>query len=65
MAILFAVMATMVILRNLALFGPEFVAEFFVNNELTNEKVSLVMFGIAGVLFAIGVSKSKQLYREG
>ena len=64
MAILFAVMAIIVMLRDLALFGPEFFVEFVVNNELTNEKISLVMFGIAGVIFAIGVSKSKQLYRE-
>ena len=39
MAILFAVMAIIVMLRDLALFGPEFFAEFVVNNELTNEKV--------------------------
>jgi hypothetical protein len=65
MAVLFAVMAVIVILRDLALFGPEFVAEFFVSKELTNEKVSLVMFGIAGILFAIGLKKSEKLYREG
>lgn len=65
MAVLFAVMAVIVILRDLALFGPEFVYEFFVNEELTNEKISLIMFGIAGILFAIGIKKSAQLYREG
>ncbi len=65
MATLFAVMAVIVILRDLALFGPEFVAEFVVNKELTNEKVSLFMLGIAGILFAIGIKKSEQLYREG
>jgi hypothetical protein len=65
MAILFAVMAVIVLLRDLALFGPEFVAEFIMNGEITNEKISLLMFGIAGILFAVGFKKSEQLYREG
>ena len=65
MAILFAVMAAIVILRDIALFSPEFVSEYFVNREINNEKISLVMFGIAGILFAIGLKKSEQLYREG
>lgn len=65
MAILFAVMAAIVILRDVALFGVEFVAEDFVSDRLTNEKISLVMFGIAGILFAVGIKKSEQLYREG
>jgi hypothetical protein len=65
MAILFAVMAIIVILRDVALFGVEFVAEFFSNEEINNEKISLVMFVIAGILFAIGFKKSKELYREG
>ncbi|MFQ5941778.1 MAG: hypothetical protein ACE5KA_08800 [Nitrososphaerales archaeon] len=65
MAVLFAVMAVIVILRDLALFGPDFVAQFFVNQEITNEKVSLVMFSLSGILFAIGLKKSKELYRRG
>jgi len=65
MAILFAVMAIIVILRDIALFSVEFVAEFFTNEEINNEKISLVMFVIAGILFAIGFKKSEELYREG
>ena len=65
MAILFAVMAVIVILRDLALFGPAFVSQFFVDEEINNEKISLVMFGIAAILFGIGLKKSGELYRAG
>ena len=63
MAVLFAVMATIVLLRELALWGLDFVAWDFVNNEITNEKFVIVMFGIATVLFAFGVKKSEEFYR--
>ena len=63
MAVLFAVMAAIVVLRELALWGPEFVADDFVNDRITNEKIVLVMFGIAGVLFAFGVKKGEEFYR--
>ncbi len=63
MAVLFAVMAAIVLLRELALWGPEFVADDFANNQITNEKFVLVMFGIAAVLFAFGIKKSEEFYR--
>ncbi len=63
MAVLFAIMAAIVILRDVALFGPEFVADFFVNGRINNEKISLVMFGIAAVLFAFGMRKTEEFYR--
>ena len=63
MAVLFAVMAVIVVLRELALWGPEFVADDFVNDRITNEKIVLVMFGIAAVLFAFGVKKGEEFYR--
>ena len=63
MAILFAVMAAIVVLRDLALLGPEFVADRFVNNEITNEKIVLAMLGIAAVLFAFGIRNSEEFYR--
>jgi hypothetical protein len=65
MAILFAVMATIVILRDIALFSAEFVSEYFVNKEINNEKISIIMFGIAAILFAIGLKRSEQIYSEG
>ena len=63
MAVLFVVMAVIVVLRDIALFGPEFVADFFVNDKITNEKIVLVMFGIAAVLFAFGIRKTEEFYR--
>ncbi len=63
MAVLFAVMATIVILRDIALFGPDFVGDFFMNGKINSEKVSLVMFGIAAFLFAVGVRKTHEFYR--
>jgi hypothetical protein len=62
MAIMFAVTATIVVLREVALWGPEFVLDDFMNSNVTNEKISLVMFGIAAALFAVGIRKS-EFYR--
>ena len=39
MGVLFIIMALIVIGRNLILWGPEFVLDFFLNSEITNEKV--------------------------
>jgi len=61
-AILFVVMAVIVVLREIALWGPEFVADDFVNERITNEKIVLVMFCIAAVLFAVGIKKGEELH---
>ena len=63
MAIMFAVMAVIIVLRDIALFGPELVANFFVNGRITNEKIVIVMLGIAAVLFAFGIRKTEEFYR--
>lgn len=65
MAVLFAVMAVIVILRDMALFGLEVVSESFINDKINNAKISLAMLTVAGILFAVGVKKSEQFYREG
>ena len=48
MGILFIVMALIVLIRNLLIWGPEFVLDFFVSDEVTNEKIStgMLVFGI-------------------
>jgi hypothetical protein len=51
MAVLFAIVATIILLRNIALWGIEFVLDFMINNELTNEKFVLAMYGISIILF--------------
>ncbi len=50
-------MAAIVIVRQLILWGPEFVLDFIINGEITNEKVSLAMIGFG--LFMIGFGAKK------
>jgi len=45
MGVLFSVMAGIVLIRQLLIWGPEFVGDFLSNGEITNEKVSMTMFG--------------------
>ena len=48
MGVLFIVMALIVLTRNLLIWGPEFVLDFFLSVEVTNEKISagMLVFGI-------------------
>jgi len=50
MAVLFAVVATIILLSNIALWGIEFVLDFMINDQLTNEKFVLAMYGISIIL---------------
>lgn len=54
MGILFIVVAVIPIVRDLLIFGPDFVLDFFTSQELTSEKVSTAMFGIGGFLIMLG-----------
>ncbi|MCY4490161.1 MAG: hypothetical protein OXC46_01705 [Thaumarchaeota archaeon] len=55
---LFIVMAGIVLARQFALWGPEFVLEFLLNAEFTNEKVSLGMIGFGLFMIAWGFRKN-------
>ena len=57
MGILFIVMAAIILVRNLLIWGPEFVADFFTSSEITNEKISVGMIGIGGFLIFLGTRK--------
>ena len=57
MGILFIVMAGIILIRNLLIWGPEFVADFFTSNEITNEKISVSMIGIGCFLIFMGTRK--------
>ena len=59
MGVLFIIMAMIVLVRNLIIFGPDFVLDFFLNSEITNEKVSLGMIVFGGFLIVIGFKKSR------
>ncbi|MDE1726161.1 MAG: hypothetical protein KGH89_02720 [Thaumarchaeota archaeon] len=54
MGILFIIVAVIPIIRDLLIFGPDFVSDFFTSQELTSEKVSTAMFGIGGFLIILG-----------
>jgi hypothetical protein len=57
MGILFIVVGAIVILRNLFIWSPEFVLDFLLNSEITNEKISLGMFAFGGILLLVGFRK--------
>ncbi|HJU13338.1 MAG TPA: hypothetical protein VJ792_02655 [Candidatus Nitrosotalea sp.] len=55
MGVLFIVVATIPIIRDLLIFGPDFVSDFFTSPDLTSEKVSTAMYGIGGFLIILGM----------
>ena len=54
---LFLIMAGIVLVRQVILWGPEFVEDFIVNSELTNEKVSIGMIGFGVFMILLGFRK--------
>jgi len=55
---LFLIMAGIVLVRQLILWGPEFVFDFIFNGEITNEKVSLGMVGFGVFMIILGFRKN-------
>ena len=58
MGILFIVMALVVIVRNLLIWGPEFVYDFLTNSDVTNEKISVGMVGFGVLMIVLGFRKN-------
>jgi len=58
MGVLFIVMAAIILVRNLFIWGPDFVADFFTSPEITNEKISAGMIGVGGFLIFLGTRKT-------
>lgn len=58
--VMFAVMAGIVLIRQLLIWGPEFVAEFLLNGEITNEKVSMAMLGFGIFMISLGFRKHER-----
>lgn len=54
MGVLFMVVASIAVVRDLLIFGPEFMLDFLTSPEITSEKVSVAMYGIAGFLIILG-----------
>ena len=59
MGVLFIVMAAIIIIRNLLIWGPDFVADFFISPEITNEKISVGMIGVGSFLIFLGTRKTR------
>ncbi len=51
MGALFAIAAAIILLRDIALWGPDFVLDFIMNDKINSEKFVLIMFGISALLF--------------
>ncbi len=57
MGILFIVMALIILIRNLLIWGPKFVLDFLKSSEITNEKISIAMIGFGGFLIFLGFKR--------
>lgn len=58
MGLLFIISASIVLVRQVILWSPEFVVQFMFNEEITNEKVSLGMIGFGLALIGLGFRKN-------
>ncbi|AJW71774.1 hypothetical protein [Nitrosopumilus adriaticus] len=58
--VLFCVMGGIVLIQQLLIWGIEFVEEFLVNAEFTNEKVSVGMLGFGIFMIVLGFRKHEQ-----
>ena len=54
---LFIIMAGIVLVRQLVIWGPEFVQDFIFNSEFTNEKLSIGMIGFGVFMILLGFRK--------
>ncbi len=57
---LFSVMAGIVLIRQLLIWGPEFMEDFLLNAEITNEKVSIAMLAFGIFMIVLGFRKHEQ-----
>jgi hypothetical protein len=58
--VLFCVMGGIVLIQQLLIWGPEFVEEFLINSEFTNEKVSAAMIAFGIFMIVLGFRKHEQ-----
>lgn len=58
--VLFCVMGGIVLIQQLLIWGPEFVEEFLMNSDFTNEKVSAAMIAFGIFMIVLGFRKHEQ-----
>ena len=57
MGVLFIVMASIVLVRNMVLWSPEFALDFLIGPDITNEKISLGMIIFGLIMIGWGYKK--------
>ena len=57
MGVLFIIMASIVLVRNMILWSPEFALDFLLGPDITNEKVSVGMIVFGLILIGWGYKK--------
>jgi hypothetical protein len=57
MGVLFIVVGAIVMVRNILIWSPDFVLDFLLSSEITNEKISIGMFVFGGFLIFLGFRK--------
>ncbi len=60
MGLLFIVSGMIVLVRQILIWTPDFVFDFLVNSEFTNEKVSIAMISFGGILIAFGMRDTNE-----
>ena len=55
--VLFSVMAGIVLIQQVLIWGPEFALDFLLNAEFTNEKVSVAMLGFGIFMIVLGLRR--------
>ena len=57
MGVLFIVVGSIALLRQLILWSPDFVIQFLFNSEITSEKISIITISVGIVFVLIGFKK--------
>ncbi len=57
MGVLFIIMAAIVLVQQIIVWSPDFVIEFLLNSEITNEKISIGMMAFGVFLIIMGFRK--------
>jgi hypothetical protein len=55
MGLLFIVVAAIALVRDLLIWGPDFMVDFFTSPDITSEKISVGMCGIGVFLIMLGL----------
>ena len=58
MGLLFIIMAVIVLVQNMIIWSPEFVYDFLVGPDITNEKISLAMIVFGCFMIGMGFRES-------